>query len=1265
MTEAHTEGQERYPGLSQKICKLANSPGWLLDALLKRPSQRGGKSLRLERLEERALFSAGGLVDLVSPVWFQNVSSGVAGRNSAAGYLAASTAEQNAGAAAGKNLSIADSANTYDWIVRFSTQAIAGISSVAQTSSLLAGSGIDFSVVRGLGLVGQVLVQSAGASLETVENYFSTNTAVAHYDLDVVRTFNALPNDPQLGQLWGLNNTGQNGGTPHADINAPAAWGISTGSRNVVVAVIDTGVDYTHSDLAANIWTNLRETAGNGRDDDGDGFADDVHGYDFVNNDGDPTDDFGHGTHVAGTIGGVGNNGLGVAGVNWSVSIMPLKFLGANGSGRTSDAVRAINYATMQRTRYGVNVRVLNCSWGGGGFDSALQDAIQAAGNAGILTVAAAGNDGRNNDVYPNYPSNYGSSSLLAVAATDRNDNLASFSNYGAASVDLAAPGVSVYSTVPGNGYAIYSGTSMATPHVAGVAALAWSVAPSASVSDIRNAILQGADRIAGLSGKVATGGRLDAYNTLQLLSGGAPQLPVIASLTASPNPATAGAAITLAAHGIADPGGTVTGISFYQDTNGNNQWDVNDRLLGSTSTIASGEASLAIGTSFAAGNYTFFARAADNHSQWSGAAGTSLQVLARDDHGNDPTSATRVALPGSVAGTIGTGGDVDYFSFDAVAGRSYSFQTQLQTLPDSVLSLYDRDGTTRIGWNDDWGSTLASKIVWTAPANGTYYLEVAAYNSTQTGSYTLSLSSENGAPVFARIGDQTMSRRERSRSITLQATDPNGDALTYSAQVLTANTGAAVSVSGNVLTITPRSGFLGTFAVQATVSDGVARVSQTFQVSVTNSAPVLARIADQTMSRNERSRSITLQASDADGDRLTYSAQILTAKTGATASVSGNVLKIAPRAGFLGNFSVRVTVSDGITSASQTFQVSVSNRAPLQARIADQTMSRSERSRAITLQVSDADGDALKFSAQVLKYDPLAKLAYDLDQQLGLSKAGNYFQNLYHANEKWMQGNRGAWYCILPNGQVRAWAGSMAASPVVATLSSAYYNNPALLHDARPPALTPTNDATATVSGNVLTVTPRSGLLGNFYVQLTVSDGTTSTSQTFQVSVTNSTASRASMASFQADTHGTPEQSPARAVQTPPHQILDHLAAQGALLERAVADRIQAAGRSAANRQAALASHWLQGRLDALTAAIRELTAAPCVRSTLVAADSQPATQWHSNWVSVWNAASSVDLQDNAEYWARHEVERQVLDAVFALADEYDALHLRGIGER
>ena len=334
---------------------------------------------------------------------------------------------------------------------------------------------------------------------------------------DFVQWASAIPNDPNYSQLYGLNNTGQTGGVADADIDAAEAWDLTRGSSSIVVGVIDTGVDYTHPDLTANIWTNPGEVAGDGIDNDGNGFVDDIHGYDFVNDDGDPMDDNDHGTHCSGTIGAVGNNGVGVVGVNWNVKIMGLKFLSGDGFGSDSGAIAAINYATMMKMR-GVNLKLTSNSWGGGGFNTALRDAIQNNANAGMLFVAAAGNDGENNDTTPNYPSNYDVSNIIAVAATNSSDGLASFSNYGLTQVDIGAPGVGILSTTPGNTYSSFSGTSMATPHVAGVAALAWSVDPNATFQKVRSAVVDGGDTVASLVGKSVTGKRLNALGTLNLM---------------------------------------------------------------------------------------------------------------------------------------------------------------------------------------------------------------------------------------------------------------------------------------------------------------------------------------------------------------------------------------------------------------------------------------------------------------------------------------------------------------------------------------------------------------------------------------------------------------------------------------------------------------------------------------------------------------------------------------------------------------------------
>ena len=360
--------------------------------------------------------------------------------------------------------------------------------------------------VRGFGRINAALHRIEGMTVEEAIARYASHPKIEFIEPNYIVDINEIPNDPRFGELWGLSNQGQTGGTPGADIMATSAWDVFTGSPNVVVGVIDTGVDYLHPDLAANIYANPGEIPGNGIDDDGNGFVDDVRGWDFVNNDNDPMDDNGHGTHCAGTIGAVGNNGIGVAGVNWNVKIMPLKFLSAGGSGSTADAVECIEYATM------MGVHLTSNSWGGGGFSEAMRQAIADAQTAGILFVAAAGNSSSNNDVSPHYPSNYDLDNVISVAATDHNDQLASFSSYGATTVDLAGPGVNVLSTLPGNSYGLLSGTSMATPHVAGVAAMIFGRFPAISAPDAKNLMLNFVDPLPSLDGRVLTGGRLNAF---------------------------------------------------------------------------------------------------------------------------------------------------------------------------------------------------------------------------------------------------------------------------------------------------------------------------------------------------------------------------------------------------------------------------------------------------------------------------------------------------------------------------------------------------------------------------------------------------------------------------------------------------------------------------------------------------------------------------------------------------------------------------------
>jgi subtilisin family serine protease len=353
---------------------------------------------------------------------------------------------------------------------------------------------------------GEHWILGAGVSTDEAIARLRRNPRIEYAEPNFIVHAEGVPDDPIYPELWSLHNTGQDGGTPGADIHAENAWQVTTGNRSVVVGVIDTGIDYRHQDLAANIYRNPREIPGNGIDDDGNGFVDDVRGWDFANDDNDPDDDAGHGTHVAGTIGAVGNNGVGVVGVAWSVSLVPIKFLGADGSGSTSDAIAAIEYATE------IGAVITNNSWGGAPFSQSLSDAIEDAGAAGSLFVAAAGNDAGNDDLVPHYPSGYAAANIVSVAATDRHDLLASFSNYGASSVDLAAPGVEITSTLPGGQYGLASGTSMAAPHVTGAAALLKSVEPQIGVTELKSRLLTLADPLPSLAGRTVSGGRLNAF---------------------------------------------------------------------------------------------------------------------------------------------------------------------------------------------------------------------------------------------------------------------------------------------------------------------------------------------------------------------------------------------------------------------------------------------------------------------------------------------------------------------------------------------------------------------------------------------------------------------------------------------------------------------------------------------------------------------------------------------------------------------------------
>ena len=525
--------------------------------------------LRFETLEQRILLSSEAVVDYayVSPSWFAAVEAVDADTQEAVvvGLESASLFSTTA----------PDHSSSMDWIVRLTETAWAEVDSVTDTARLFDEMDVAVELVRGLGLPGQLLIRVRETDESIVRAGLMANPHLASYEPDqrLAGTSDVdteTPNDPRFDEQFALKV-----------IDAEEAWGVTTGSRDIVVGVIDSGADYTHPDLRSNIWLNQGEISeplanaltdvdgdtrftfadlndsvnmnsctisvtqnecvrdfndngvidagdlledpqwSDGLDTDGNGFVDDLFGWDFRSANSSPWDDHGHGTHVAGTIGAQGNNVEGIAGVNWDSSIMVLKFLDENNTGHTSNAIAAVNYATMMRTEFGVNVRVTNNSWGTlGEFSAALFDAIQASRDADILFVAAAGNgnilgQGINLDQEPFYPASYDLENIIAVAASDKEDNLVPFSNFGSDTVDIAAPGVGILNAAPDKKYISRNGTSMATPHVAGVAALVFANMPDATALEVRSAILEGADKEnLELSGKV-TNGRLNAHGAL------------------------------------------------------------------------------------------------------------------------------------------------------------------------------------------------------------------------------------------------------------------------------------------------------------------------------------------------------------------------------------------------------------------------------------------------------------------------------------------------------------------------------------------------------------------------------------------------------------------------------------------------------------------------------------------------------------------------------------------------------------------------------
>jgi subtilisin family serine protease len=589
---------------------------------------------------------------------------------------------------------------------------------------------------------------SRGVSVASTVAALRADPAVRVAEPDYIVRGAYTPNDPGFRLLWGLHNTGQDGGVADADIDAPEAWDQTIRANGVIVAVLDTGVDYTHPDLAANI---LRDGAGR------------LVGYDFFNEDWDPIDDHGHGTHISGTIAAVGNNGIGVVGVCPTAKIMPVKWLNQDNAGRTSDQIRATDFARE------LGARVINISAGGYNPSQLMLESLQRARAAGILVLAAAMNEGDDNDQTPVYPANYNSESdnVLAVAASDRADRLAGFSNYGARTVDLAAPGAAIVSTTPNNTYQSWDGTSMAAPQVAGAAALLLSVEPTLTYAQVKARLLAAVDFPPGLAGRVRTG-RLNIGRAFEQATGDAwePDNTPAQAREARSGQARqhtfhapgdvdwvkftipAGARVTAATSQLAGETDTILGLVAPDGTT----------VLTADDDGGGGRASRLQYTCQAAG--TYFVVVSEYGNRGGDGLGYTLTVewageppVPPDQWEPDNSAAAAREVRSGQAGqhTFHAPGDVDWVKFTVPAGARVTAATsQLAGEADTIIGLVAPDGNTVLASDDDGAGGGASRLQYTCQAAGTYFIVVTEYGNRGGAGvgYTLSVEWTAEPPV-------------------------------------------------------------------------------------------------------------------------------------------------------------------------------------------------------------------------------------------------------------------------------------------------------------------------------------------------------------------------------------------------------------------------------------------------------------------------------------------------------------------------------------
>jgi subtilisin family serine protease/ribosomal protein L35AE/L33A len=681
---------------------------------------------------------------------------------------------------------------------------------------------------EGIGRLGSRRVRSRRLTTRQMLESLRANPDVEYVEPNYIIRANATANDPMMNSLWGLLNTGQvvdgQAGVPGADIAATSAWDLTTGSRATVVAVLDSGIDFTHPDLSANMFRASRQfsvtigtitvtcVAG-------------THGFNALNNSCVPIDDNGHGTHVAGIIGAVGNNSIGVTGVNWTTSLMALKVLGADGTGTTADAIKAINWAIKAKAELGADadVRVLNASWGGGIYSQALDDEIAAANNANMLFVAAAGTDGTDNDLEPHYPASSISPNVISVAATDNTGELAPYSNFGASSVDIAAPGGSTLSTLPDGGYGELGGTSMSAAFVSGAAALVLSGCPSLSTAALKSGLLDSVDTRPSLTGKTTSGGRLNAASAV---SGcvPTPTLAISDISVAEGNSGTSNASFTVTLSPL-NSSQTVT-VDY---------------------TTASGSATSGSDFTAASGTLTF-------------APGASTRTIVVPVHGDaetEPNETFTVTLANATHAQIGDAQAVGTITNDDVPSGPAVNVASTSVTPGGVINFTVTGGP---GNASDWVGLFTTAagdsghLVWkylsgstthqfTAPAQpGTYNIRLFA-NGTYTKlatSATVTVATTPPSPTLS-IGDVTIAEGNSGASVaTFTVTlSPVNTSQTVTVNYATANGSATagsdyVAASGTI-TFSPSTA---TRTINVTVSgDTSSEPAETFLVQLSGAA--------------------------------------------------------------------------------------------------------------------------------------------------------------------------------------------------------------------------------------------------------------------------------------------------------------------------------------------------------------------------------------------------------------------------------------------